>query len=126
MKTQTITQILIGLTILVIAIFLVPSVFQKGGVDQIVFIEIGGIILFSSILILSKREFKKDLIIVFIIVPIIILLGLIIQYLAIQLIYGDKTWFLWELKGRIISNCFLYGIAGIAILITRNKMLRKV
>ena len=122
-KTQTIAQIIAGITILVIATITIPCVFQKGGVDNSTYYLIALTVFASAGFILYSGRIKKDILAVLILTPIIIVLGFLLQSLAVKSMYGDKTWGLWELKGRILANMGFYGTVGIILVFFK---LRKV
>jgi hypothetical protein len=92
---------------------MLPCVFQKGGVENEVLVSIGGVSLMSCLLLLVRTLNYKELLLAICIFPILLFLGLALQFLIVIVLYGDKTWWLWETKPRIILNCFLFGTIGI-------------
>ena len=103
----------IGIVILLLGMLLLPCVFQKGGVENEVLVSIGGVSLMSCLLLLVRTLNYKELLLAICICPVLLFLGLALQFLIVIVLYGDKTWWLWETKPRIILNGFLFGTIGI-------------
>ena len=97
--------------------------FQKGGVKDSIYYFIAIIIFATTGVITYSGKIKKDFLTVLTLSPIIIVLGFFLQSLAVEIIYGDKTWGLWEFKGRIITNTVFYGTAGIILVFVKLRKL---
>ena len=115
-RIQIIAQYIIGLTVLVLGALYLPCVFQKGGVEDNIFVLLFGTTVLSSLVILVRKIEKSEIIFALFAAPVIVICGLIIQYLFVAIMYGEKTWFLWDTKGKLIANSLLFGAIGIALI----------
>ena len=119
MNSRIIRFIIIAV-ILTSWIIYAPSHFQKGGVDNIYYKLIPGIIFVcSAVWILPNSKLKlSEKLVLSIFSPLIALFisTLFLMELFIQLRYADKTWFLWENDERIITNTVYYSITIILVI----------
>lgn len=97
--------------------------FQKGGVKDSIYDCIAVTVFVTSGIIIYSGKIKKDFLTVLILSPVIIVLGFFLQSLAVEIMYGDKTWGLWEFNGRIIANTVFYGTAGIILVFVKLRKL---
>jgi len=120
-KTQTIAQIIASIIILLIATITIPCVFQKGGVDDSTYYHIALTVFACAVLILYSGKIKKDLLAVLILTPVMIMVGFLLQSLAVKSMYGDRTWVLWELKGKVLANAVFFGTVGIILVFVKLR-----
>jgi ABC-type uncharacterized transport system permease subunit len=101
-----------------------PSHFQKGGVDRDFYYYIALFVTIQSFLITIRHtdfHLQERLLIVF---PISLLtLFLTTIFLGpffVELLYDDKTWFLWKTNHRILINLIYYGLNVLILILCSN------
>jgi len=105
-------------------IILTPSHFQKGGVNETVYLAIALFVTFISALICLTFDNHSLIGRLLISIPfafvslsfVTFMLGPII----VDLFYSDKTWSLWETKHRIFVNSVYYGLNAIILTVITN------
>lgn len=100
------------LTALLFWILLTPSHFQKGGVDNYLYIAL--FVATVSILItlrFDKYHWIERFLVSFPFAFIsLFLTSFIIVPIIVEIFYGDKTWILWQTKHRLFINFVFYGL----------------
>ncbi|WP_264558443.1 hypothetical protein [Flavobacterium sp. N2270] len=104
------------LTILILYLFIFssfcPSIFQKGGVNDCIYILtfINSILISLTLSYEMKKLFYVEKIFISLIIGCFVasVTSLIVFPAIIDFIFDDKTWFLWKTTNRILINYFYY------------------
>ena len=100
---------------------LTPSHFQKGGVDTKFYFAVAMFVAAVSVLINFLFDnfhwIEKTLVSLPIAFISLFVMTIIVGPQIVELFYGDKTWFLWETKHRILINAAFYGLNTVMLAI---------
>jgi hypothetical protein len=111
--------------LLVLWTLLTPCLYRKGGVPGNFPIAIVIFMILISFLIVSKFnsiQSKTITIVAFIFAFIsLFITTILLGPGVVEFLYGDKTWFLWEMQPRIIINAIYYGLNAM-ILVLLSKL----
>lgn len=102
------------IAILAAWITVVPSSFQKGGVDSVFYFLTALTVAFIVQLVLTffeKTKFVESILLGLSLTVITLFLShLVIMPHIVDLLFGDKTWFLWQAGYRLLINMVYFGI----------------
>jgi hypothetical protein len=109
------------LVINIVYFIVAPNIFQKGGVNKLHFLFLFFLIflmsLFFFIRVPNQNKSSKQIISLIIVCLISYLIAFLLTYGFVQLVYRDKTWFLWENPHKILVNMVLFLLILISVFI---------